>query len=114
MHSSLNNAHASAQRKRPGAHRAWRPEASGLAWPSGPSPSRPLPPVLQADSVWMEIPDDDDLPTAQELEDWIEDVLSGKINTEEDDGEDEDDDEDNDDNSDEEGADDSDDDDDDD
>ena len=33
----------------------------------------------------MEIPDDDDLPTAEELEDWIEDVLSGKINTEDDD-----------------------------
>ena len=47
---------------------------------------------LQADSIWMEIPDDDDLPTAEELEDWIEDVLSGKINTEDDDNEDEDDD----------------------
>lgn len=51
---------------------------------------------LQADSVWMEIPDDDDLPTAEELEDWIEDVLSGKINTEDDDNEEEDDDGDND------------------
>ncbi|XP_073752180.1 calsequestrin-2 isoform X2 [Callorhinus ursinus] len=52
--------------------------------------------VTDADSVWMEIPDDDDLPTAEELEDWIEDVLSGKINTEDDDnedGDDEDDDE---------------------
>uniref|UniRef100_A0A8C6QYK1 Calsequestrin n=1 Tax=Nannospalax galili TaxID=1026970 RepID=A0A8C6QYK1_NANGA len=48
--------------------------------------------VTDADSVWMEIPDDDDLPTAEELEDWIEDVLSGKINTEDDDNEDEDDD----------------------
>lgn len=58
----------------------------------------------------MEIPDDDDLPTAEELEDWIEDVLSGKINTEEDDREDDEDgdDEDDDDNSDEEGDDDSD------
>uniref|UniRef100_G1Q6B0 Calsequestrin n=1 Tax=Myotis lucifugus TaxID=59463 RepID=G1Q6B0_MYOLU len=70
-----------------------------------------------ADSVWMEIPDDDDLPTAGDLEDWIEDVLSGKINTEEDDKEDDDDDDDDDDdgdsdNSDEEENDDSDDDDD--
>ncbi|XP_035583274.1 calsequestrin-2 isoform X2 [Zalophus californianus] len=47
--------------------------------------------VTDADSVWMEIPDDDDLPTAEELEDWIEDVLSGKINTEDDDNEDGDD-----------------------
>uniref|UniRef100_A0A8C0L5W9 Calsequestrin n=1 Tax=Canis lupus dingo TaxID=286419 RepID=A0A8C0L5W9_CANLU len=56
--------------------------------------------VTDADSVWMEIPDDDDLPTAEELEDWIEDVLSGKINTEDDDneeGDDGDDDEDDDD-----------------
>lgn len=28
---------------------------------------------------------DEDLPTAEELEDWIEDVLSGKVNTEDDD-----------------------------
>lgn len=84
-----------------------RPRAS-LTAPSCPSP--------QADSVWMEIPDDDDLPTAGDLEDWIEDVLSGKINTEEDDKEDDDDDDDDDDgdsdNSDEEENDDSDDDDD--
>lgn len=52
-------------------------------------------PSLQADSVWMEIPDDDDLPTAEELEDWIEDVLSGKINTEDDDEDDDDDDDNN-------------------
>lgn len=61
-------------------------------------------PSLKADSVWMEISDDDDLPTAEELEDWIEDVLSGKINTEDDDNDDEDEedeDDDNDDNSDE-------------
>uniref|UniRef100_A0A8B9WUQ5 Calsequestrin n=1 Tax=Bos mutus grunniens TaxID=30521 RepID=A0A8B9WUQ5_BOSMU len=66
-----------------------------------------------ADSVWMDIPDDDDLPTAEELEDWIEDVLSGKINTEDDDNDDEEDedDDDDDDNSDEEDNDDSDDDD---
>lgn len=67
--------------------------------------------VTDADSVWMDIPDDDDLPTAEELEDWIEDVLSGKINTEDDDIEDDDeddDDDDDDDNSDEEDTDDSD------
>uniref|UniRef100_A0A7N6C095 Calsequestrin n=1 Tax=Anabas testudineus TaxID=64144 RepID=A0A7N6C095_ANATE len=29
--------------------------------------------VTDADSVWMEMEDDDDLPSAQELEDWIED-----------------------------------------
>ena len=28
---------------------------------------------------------DENLPTAEELEDWIEDVLSGKVNTEDDD-----------------------------
>lgn len=60
----------------------------------------------------MEIPDDDDLPTAEELEDWIEDVLSGKINTEDDDIEDEEDEGDDDNNSDDEDSDDSDDDDD--
>uniref|UniRef100_H3AEN2 Calsequestrin n=1 Tax=Latimeria chalumnae TaxID=7897 RepID=H3AEN2_LATCH len=47
--------------------------------------------VTDADSVWMDIRDDDDLPTAQELEDWIEDVLSGKVNTEDDDDDDDDD-----------------------
>lgn len=52
------------------------------------------PPRPQADSVWMEIPGDDDLPTAEELEEWIEDVLSGKISTEDDDNEDDDDDDD--------------------
>lgn len=66
---------------------------------------------MQADSVWMEIPDDDDLPTAEELEDWIEDVLSGKINTEDDDDDEEDEEDNDDDNSDEEDNDDSDDDD---
>ncbi|XP_069862519.1 calsequestrin-2 [Dipodomys merriami] len=54
--------------------------------------------VTDADSVWMEIPDDDDLPTAEELEDWIEDVLSGKINTEDDDDEEDDEDDEDDDN----------------
>lgn len=41
--------------------------------------------VWQADSVWLPIPTDEALPTAEELEDWIEDVLSGKVNTEDDD-----------------------------
>ncbi|XP_024142470.1 calsequestrin-2-like [Oryzias melastigma] len=47
--------------------------------------------VTDADSVWMEMEDEEDLPTPQELEDWIEDVLSGKVNTEDDDDEEEDD-----------------------
>lgn len=34
--------------------------------------------------------DDEDLPTAEELEDWIEDVLSGRVNTEDDDQSDDD------------------------
>uniref|UniRef100_A0A8B9GP40 Calsequestrin n=1 Tax=Astyanax mexicanus TaxID=7994 RepID=A0A8B9GP40_ASTMX len=34
--------------------------------------------VTHADSVWLEMDDDEDLPSAEELEDWIEDVLSGK------------------------------------
>ncbi|GAA6105175.1 calsequestrin-2-like [Tachysurus ichikawai] len=40
--------------------------------------------VTDADSVWL-IANDETLPTAEELEDWIEDVLSGKVNTEDDD-----------------------------
>lgn len=47
------------------------------------SPSRSS--VLQADSVWLDMSNDEDLPTAEELEDWIEDVLSGRVNTEDDD-----------------------------
>lgn len=43
------------------------------------------PPLWQADSVWLDMSNDEDLPTAEELEDWIEDVLSGKVNTEDDD-----------------------------
>ncbi|XP_051566190.1 calsequestrin-2-like isoform X1 [Myxocyprinus asiaticus] len=60
--------------------------------------------VTDADSVWLEIPDDEDLPSTEELENWIEDVLAGTVNTEDDDDdnddvEDEDDsDDDNDDN----------------
>lgn len=42
-------------------------------------------PVIQADSVWLDMSNDEDLPTAEELEDWIEDVLSGRVNTEDDD-----------------------------
>ncbi|XP_023819342.1 calsequestrin-2 [Oryzias latipes] len=41
--------------------------------------------VTDADSVWLDMSDDEDLPTAEELEDWIEDVLSGRVNTEDDD-----------------------------
>ncbi|KAI5090055.1 calsequestrin-2 precursor, partial [Silurus meridionalis] len=41
--------------------------------------------VSQADSVWLTMDNDEALPTAEELEDWIEDVLSGKVNTEDDD-----------------------------
>lgn len=41
--------------------------------------------LSQADSVWLDMSNDEDLPTAEELEDWIEDVLSGRINTEDDD-----------------------------
>lgn len=40
---------------------------------------------FQADSVWLDMSNDEDLPTAEDLEDWIEDVLSGKVNTEDDD-----------------------------
>lgn len=40
---------------------------------------------MQADSVWLDMSNDEDLPTAEELEDWIEDVLSGRVNTEDDD-----------------------------
>ncbi|XP_028835142.1 calsequestrin-2-like [Denticeps clupeoides] len=41
--------------------------------------------VTDADSVWMNIASDEALPSAEALEDWIEDVLSGKVNTEDDD-----------------------------
>ncbi|CAL1582237.1 unnamed protein product [Knipowitschia caucasica] len=53
--------------------------------------------VTDADSVWMNIDSDENLPTAQELEDWIEDVLSGKVNTEDDDDNDDEDEDDDDD-----------------
>ncbi|XP_072318106.1 calsequestrin-2-like isoform X2 [Eucyclogobius newberryi] len=42
--------------------------------------------VTDADSVWLDMSNDEDLPTAEDLEDWIEDVLSGRVNTEDDDG----------------------------
>ncbi|MEQ2209234.1 Calsequestrin-2 [Xenoophorus captivus] len=48
--------------------------------------------VTDADSIWLEMEDEEDLPTAQQLEDWIEDVLSGKVNTEDDDDDNDDDD----------------------
>lgn len=35
--------------------------------------------------MWLDMSNDEDLPTAEELEDWIEDVLSGRVNTEDDD-----------------------------
>uniref|UniRef100_A0A8C9WVH6 Calsequestrin n=1 Tax=Sander lucioperca TaxID=283035 RepID=A0A8C9WVH6_SANLU len=57
--------------------------------------------ITDADSLWMEMDDEEDLPSAQELEDWIEDVLSGKVNTEDDDDDDDDDDGDDDDDDDE-------------
>uniref|UniRef100_A0A1A8HR63 Calsequestrin n=1 Tax=Nothobranchius kuhntae TaxID=321403 RepID=A0A1A8HR63_NOTKU len=41
--------------------------------------------VTDADSVWLDMSNDEDLPTAEDLEDWIEDVLSGRVNTEDDD-----------------------------
>ncbi|XP_035467566.2 calsequestrin-2-like [Scophthalmus maximus] len=41
--------------------------------------------VTDADSVWLDMSNDEDLPSAEELEDWIEDVLSGRVNTEDDD-----------------------------
>uniref|UniRef100_A0A673IK64 Calsequestrin n=1 Tax=Sinocyclocheilus rhinocerous TaxID=307959 RepID=A0A673IK64_9TELE len=44
--------------------------------------------VTDADSVWLNMPNDEALPSAEELEDWIEDVLSGKVNTEDDDDDD--------------------------
>ncbi|XP_062921186.1 calsequestrin-1-like [Mobula hypostoma] len=56
--------------------------------------------VTDADSVWLDM-DEDDLPSTDELEDWIEDVLSGEINTEDDDDDDDDDDGDDDDDDDE-------------
>lgn len=35
--------------------------------------------------MWLDMSNDEDLPTSEELEDWIEDVLSGRVNTEDDD-----------------------------
>ncbi|XP_067285135.1 calsequestrin-1b isoform X1 [Pseudorasbora parva] len=36
--------------------------------------------LIPADSVWMEMDDEEDMPTADELDAWIEDVMNGKIN----------------------------------
>ncbi|XP_040546846.1 calsequestrin-1 isoform X2 [Gallus gallus] len=47
--------------------------------------------VTDADSVWLRMADEDDLPDVAELEEWIEDVLEGEINTEDDDDDDDDD-----------------------
>ncbi|KAK7175927.1 hypothetical protein R3I93_000247 [Phoxinus phoxinus] len=62
--------------------------------------------VEDADSVWLEMDDEEDMPTAEELDAWIEDVMTGKINPgdenddddddDDDDGEDEDNDDDDD------------------
>lgn len=90
-------AHTPDKCKWPGAHSAQLLGGPWPCWPFVHSLAHSFCLWLQADSVWMEIPDGDDLPTAEELEDWIEDVLSGKINTEDDDGEDEEDEEDDDD-----------------
>ncbi|KAK6315136.1 hypothetical protein J4Q44_G00146650 [Coregonus suidteri] len=49
--------------------------------------------VTDADSIWLEM-EEQDLPTAQKLADWIENVLSGKFNTEDDDDNDDDNDDD--------------------
>ncbi|XP_076846800.1 calsequestrin-1b isoform X2 [Brachyhypopomus gauderio] len=35
--------------------------------------------VKDADSIWMEMDDEEDMPTAYELDTWIEEVLGGKI-----------------------------------
>ncbi|NXH11530.1 CASQ1 protein, partial [Bucco capensis] len=44
--------------------------------------------VTDADSVWLEMADEDDLPGPEELEEWVEAVLAGEVNTEEDDEDD--------------------------
>ncbi|XP_046698563.1 calsequestrin-1b isoform X1 [Silurus meridionalis] len=51
--------------------------------------------VKDADSVWMEMDDEEDMPTAYELDTWIEDVLAGRIDLDDDDNDDDDDDDDN-------------------
>ncbi|KAM9251958.1 LOW QUALITY PROTEIN: calsequestrin-1 [Cariama cristata] len=53
--------------------------------------------VTDADSVWLAVADKDDLAGPEELEEWIEDVPAGEINTEDDDDDDDDDDDGNDD-----------------
>ncbi|XP_024143242.1 calsequestrin-1b isoform X2 [Oryzias melastigma] len=46
--------------------------------------------VADADSVWMDMDDQDDMPSSDELEQWIEDVLSGDIDSDDDDEEEDD------------------------
>ena len=41
--------------------------------------------------MWLPMADEDDLPDAAELEEWIEDVLEGEISTEQNDDDDDDD-----------------------
>ncbi|CAM4696588.1 calsequestrin-1 [Caretta caretta] len=53
--------------------------------------------VTDADSIWMQMDNEEDLPSTEELEDWLEDVLEGEINTEDDDDDDDDDEDDDDD-----------------
>lgn len=40
--------------------------------------------VEDADSVWMDMDDEEDMPTADELDTWIEDVIAGKIHPDDD------------------------------
>uniref|UniRef100_A0A8C9SVI3 Calsequestrin n=1 Tax=Scleropages formosus TaxID=113540 RepID=A0A8C9SVI3_SCLFO len=50
--------------------------------------------VEDADSVWLAMDDDDDMPTGDELEEWIEDVIEGRIVPDDDDDDDDDNDDD--------------------
>uniref|UniRef100_A0AAR2KVF5 Calsequestrin n=1 Tax=Pygocentrus nattereri TaxID=42514 RepID=A0AAR2KVF5_PYGNA len=52
--------------------------------------------VEDADSIWLEMDDHDDMPTPDELEDWLMDVLENEIDPDHDDEDDDDDDDDND------------------
>ncbi|XP_077058175.1 calsequestrin-1b isoform X2 [Siphateles boraxobius] len=46
--------------------------------------------VEDANSVWLEMDDEEDMPTADELDTWIEDVMAGKINPDDENGDDDD------------------------
>ncbi|XP_051948645.1 calsequestrin-1-like isoform X2 [Xyrauchen texanus] len=48
--------------------------------------------VEDADSVWMEMDDEEDMPTVEELDTWIKEVMAGKISPDDDDNNDDDDD----------------------